>query len=911
MKIKEIIEKKIKTLEPIKDKQYELSFWKALIRLYKNKNNQEIEEINKIIIKFLKEIKKFPKIFSDFFKILNNKKIPVLLSSEYNSEEKILIKEWISEFSELFGIKFEYLNYKNNFDNINFFKNDKLLKTITTNLQSKELFLLQKKFFNIFEEIHKETKMLWRPNLFNVFLNNTDFFCDNSLLKSDYFFEKIDNFLNFLKYLLIITPFKSKDLTYLGNTMQGIHYVTLNSKYFSSKIDKEILKRVFFHELGHAFAGIADATKNNLINMKCCLGNDCVMFQPGEYKKDPKKYEKLVKLNYPYFCEKHYKNIQDRLDSYFNVEKKTLDFSKIYAEISEINVDWLKKKYYKPDENVLNWNYNLKEYGNLNWENLVKNVKKFLIDNKCELFNFDKLINNFSNDLKKKNYLKIDSGKFIVIGDTHGEPDKTLMILKKYWNTHDFIFLGDYVDRGYSSIVNLGLLFSLKLKYPNKIHLLKGNHETNDDKTFNINTRYGFLGELITFYKKNYHSNYVDSKGDIDRIKVNSIRKFHEIINKNIFDKLPVFCVLYNKYFLVHAGAAELTKNISFNDLATDNEMGLIWNDPVSTMKLSFGVDVNTGRGKFNLAGLMDFFSKINNNLSTPNQFLSMIRSHQYENQLPNLQGFNAHVFSLFNASYGKRNHEIIFMKCDGTNIKFGTMDYEGNVQESKNTEFTLRSKDDLGKVSFETVKFNQLLEKILKDENRKTGILDDNNESEIVETKEDKEKIDEVATAVAKIKNPNTSDIDETAKALANKPEGKLSKKEEEEIENELDELQNKLNKEKVEIFLKRTTLKPQTYDTYYIKLRIGKKLTDKEKKLKLFYLSLRKADKLYINIDKKLYNSEVSKDDLVNELIKTFELMNKFLPKNIIIRKTNLKSTLQSFKLAIMGLFSNFKKK
>ena len=154
----------------------------------------------------------------------------------------------------------------------------------------------------------------------------------------------------------------------------------------------------------------------------------------------------------------------------------------------------------------------------------------------------------------------------IVCGDIHGQFYDLLNLFEKGGkidnsNNNKYLFLGDYVDRGYNSVETLEYLLCLKLKYQDKITLLRGNHESRQ-----ICFTYGFYEEITKKYGN-----------------ANPWRYFNDV-----FDFLPIAAIIEGKVFCVHGG---LSPKICYIDqirlLDRQQEIphegafcDLMWSDP-------------------------------------------------------------------------------------------------------------------------------------------------------------------------------------------------------------------------------------------------------------------------------------------------------------------------------------------
>lgn len=152
-----------------------------------------------------------------------------------------------------------------------------------------------------------------------------------------------------------------------------------------------------------------------------------------------------------------------------------------------------------------------------------------------------------------------------IVGDVHGQYSDLIRLFEMcgFPPQSNYLFLGDYVDRGKQSLETILLLLCYKVKYPENFFLLRGNHEC-----ANVTRVYGFYDECKRRTSLKIWKTFVD-----------------------VFNTLPIAAIVASKIFCVHGGLSpslssmddikRIQRPTDVPDYGLLND--LLWSDPSDT----------------------------------------------------------------------------------------------------------------------------------------------------------------------------------------------------------------------------------------------------------------------------------------------------------------------------------------
>ena len=217
-----------------------------------------------------------------------------------------------------------------------------------------------------------------------------------------------------------------------------------------------------------------------------------------------------------------------------------------------------------------------------------------------------------------------------VFGNIHGVYDDLMRYFESFGNPSDdnqmgdinvmqYIFLGDFCDRGLYSLEVILLLFALKIKYPDFIYLIRGHHED-----ININKKYGLGDECI--------ERLLDD--------INNPLSIFSNINK-AFDYLPFGVLVDNNILLIHGGIGSSINsledienikrpiNVEHNATTTSqlNIIDLLWSEYCDTID---NIEINSEKDKNNNGFIIKYGKERLNKFLDDNKISLMITAHQF-----------------------------------------------------------------------------------------------------------------------------------------------------------------------------------------------------------------------------------------------------------------------------------------
>jgi serine/threonine-protein phosphatase 2A catalytic subunit len=150
-----------------------------------------------------------------------------------------------------------------------------------------------------------------------------------------------------------------------------------------------------------------------------------------------------------------------------------------------------------------------------------------------------------------------------VCGDIHGQWHDLMELFRIGGSAPDtnYLFMGDYVDRGYYSVETVTMLVCLKVRYPDRVFILRGNHESRQ-----ITQVYGFYDECVRKYGS-----------------ANVWKMFTDL-----FDYFPLTALVEHSIFCLHGGLSPSIDTLDHvrqldrvQEVPHEGPMcDLLWSDP-------------------------------------------------------------------------------------------------------------------------------------------------------------------------------------------------------------------------------------------------------------------------------------------------------------------------------------------